>query len=122
MCLFIMCDNMFCEPRKNQCGLIHGTIGKSRGGGLWGTRGSRPRNPRTIAPASCLLPAPGPRCYATCTQREEAEARSCPDPTAKPWPAMSYVRGDEEHLPLAPKSVDCEWRAASTGDGRVSAA
>ncbi|PNW74084.1 hypothetical protein CHLRE_13g584750v5 [Chlamydomonas reinhardtii] len=39
-------------------------------------------------------------------QREEAEARSCPDPTAKPWPAMSYVRGDEEHLPLAPKSVD----------------
>ncbi|KAG2452274.1 hypothetical protein HYH02_003298 [Chlamydomonas schloesseri] len=41
-------------------------------------------------------------------QREEAEARANPDPDpgAKPWPAMSYVRGDEEHLPLAPKSVD----------------
>ncbi|KAG2443522.1 hypothetical protein HXX76_001874 [Chlamydomonas incerta] len=39
-------------------------------------------------------------------QREEAEARAHPDPTAKPWPSMSYVLGDEEHLPLAPKSVD----------------
>ncbi len=43
-------------------------------------------------------------------QREEEEARSTPD--SKPWPALLCVRGDEEHLPLAPKSVDREWGAA----------
>ncbi|GLC35420.1 hypothetical protein PLESTB_000209200 [Pleodorina starrii] len=37
-------------------------------------------------------------------QREEAEARSRPG--SKPWPRVVCVRGDEEHLPLQPKSVD----------------
>ncbi|KAG2497192.1 hypothetical protein HYH03_004781 [Edaphochlamys debaryana] len=37
-------------------------------------------------------------------QREEVEARRRAG--AKPWPEVLYVRGDEEHLPLQPRSVD----------------
>lgn len=55
------------------------------------------------------------RCPHPSAQREEAASRS--NPGAKPWPALLCVRGDEEHLPLAPKSVDCEWGAAL---GRMS--
>ncbi|GLI61911.1 hypothetical protein VaNZ11_004434 [Volvox africanus] len=37
-------------------------------------------------------------------KREEAESRSRPG--ARPWPRVLYVRGDEEHLPLKPSSVN----------------